>query len=648
MVRPGQGARGATVVLGVAALVVAILSGIAPAGAAPGPRHQDLRHARASVHWVDCKPVHPRCGYVTVPLDRHDASLGTIKIFFELYPHRDTSQPPLETIVSTEGGPGYSTTGSRWWYRDLFKPLMNRHDLLLVDNRGTGKSAPIDCKRLQSYVGSYDRNVGRCGRQLGDAADLYGTHNAVDDLAAVLASLKIDSIDLYGDSYGTFFGQTFAVRHPDLLRSLVLDSAYFVQWPDPWYSDTNRAMVDIVRRACERWPTCAARGDAMDRIQAMLDTLRAHPIVGDAYDGDGVLHHLTFGPGELGQVMSDGATNPVVYRELDAAIRAALGPEKDTAPLLRLLAENTWWGDGGAVRQWSEGLYDAVACNDYPQPYDMTAGHAARVQQYRASIKGLEADDPGIFAPFTVKEWVHYPDHYWDSCLRWPRPSRIDPPLPPHAQYPDVPVLVLSSDLDSLTSPEGARATAAAFPDSTFVSVANSTHVSALADYNRCASVIVRRFVQTLSAGDTSCAAQYSPVRLVDTFAEHAGDLGIGNARRRSAVVAADTVGDAVARWWADYAGHGVGLRGGTFTTRGYSDVFFRLHDYRWVDDVAVNGHAEWDRATGLIRATVSVSGAGGASGTLKMSWYDWEQQPQALVRGTLDGQHVSYSFLAP
>ena len=59
-------------------------------------------------------------------------------------------------------------------------------------------------------------------------------------------------------------------------------------------------------------------------------------------------------------------------------------------------------------------------------------------------------------------------------------------------------------------------------------------------------------------------------------------------------------------------------------------------------------GNAEWDGATGLIRATVSVSVAGGASGTLKMSWYDWEQQPQALVRGTLDGHHVSHSFLAP
>jgi hypothetical protein len=52
-----------------------------------------------------------------------------------------------------------------------------------------------------------------------------------------------------------------------------------------------------------------------------------------------------------------------------------------------------------------------------------------------------------------------------------------------------------------------------------------------------------------------------------------------------------------------NYSGQGVGLRGGTFHTRGYSDVFFRLNGIHWVDDVAVSGHAEWDRTTGLIHA---------------------------------------------
>ena len=63
-------------------------------------------------------------------------------------------------------------------------------------------------------------------RSLVRASDLYGTAFAADDLALVLDALEIDKIDLYGDSYGTFFGQAFAVRHGDRLRTLVLDSSY--------------------------------------------------------------------------------------------------------------------------------------------------------------------------------------------------------------------------------------------------------------------------------------------------------------------------------------------------------------------------------------------------------------------------------------
>jgi hypothetical protein len=128
-------------------------------------------------------------------------------------------------------------------------------------------------------------------------------------------------------------------------------------------------------------------------------------------------------------------------------------------------------------------------------------------------------DQPRVFAPFTSREWVTAPDKYFNSCLEWPALHRVDPPVPPNADYPSVPTLVLAGDLDYLTSPETTRETAAAFPNSTYVEVANMTHVSALADYGRCASAIVRRFVRTLSAGDTSCAARYGEVRLVDRFA---------------------------------------------------------------------------------------------------------------------------------
>jgi pimeloyl-ACP methyl ester carboxylesterase len=637
---------------GAGALVATLLLvGVAPAAAAPGPGSgPPLPGPRLRLDGgVACQgPLHVHCGYVEVPVDRQDSSLGTMQVFFELYPHSDRSAPADGTIVAVEGGPGYSTTGSRSWYLDLFAPLMDRRDLLLMDLRGTGRSEPIDCPGLQSYRGNYLLEAQRCGQSLGDRADLYGSHSAADDLADVLDAMGIDQVDLYGDSYGTFFSQTFAVRHPDRLRSVVLDSAYWVQWPDPWYSDTNRAIINAFRFACERWATCAVRGDPMERVTQFLDDVRAQPIQGTAPDADGIPRQVTVDPGTVGQLLANAATVPDIYRELDAAIRAAQAATPDNAPILRLLAENTWWYGAGALREFSEGLYVATSCNDYPQAYDMTQPTDVRRHQYKAAIQDLQKNDPDIFWPLTVQEWVTYPDHYWDSCIGWPSPSRLDPPVPPDAVYPDVPVLVLSSDLDSLTSPEGARATADAFPNSTFVSVANMTHVSALGDFGRCASRIVIRFVDTLSAGDTSCANRYAPNRLVDRFAVKATNLHIPSLPRRTAVAAADTVADVVARWWDMFGSEGVGLRGGTFSTEGYDHVSFRLHNVRWVTDVRVSGSITWDRTTGVISASVDVGGHGAVEGRLKMHWNDWGREPTAIVTGTLDGNPVSYAFTAP
>ena len=91
---------------------------------------------------------------------------------------------------------------------------------------------------------------------------------------------------------------------------------------------------------------------------------------------------------------------------------------------------------------------------------------------------GWPHNRPGLFGPFRVREWVSSPYGYYDDCLRWPAPHHWVHPVPPHATYPDVPTLVLVGDQDSLTSPEGARDTAIAFPDATFVETANMVHVS--------------------------------------------------------------------------------------------------------------------------------------------------------------------------
>src|SRR5450432_3354649 len=204
-----------------------------------------------------CPVVPAYCGTLDRPLDPTGAVAGRIAIHFEYYPHSGPGKPS-GTLVATEGGPGYPATLSRDAYLALFKPLRRQRDLLLMDNRGTGESGAIDCRELQTAEKWTVELTAACGRSLSSSAPLYSTAYAADDLAAILQALDIRRIDLYGDSYGTYFEQVFAVRHPNILRSIVLDGAYPLNGADyPWYSIYAPAMREKFDIACRRFAPCA-------------------------------------------------------------------------------------------------------------------------------------------------------------------------------------------------------------------------------------------------------------------------------------------------------------------------------------------------------------------------------------------------------
>ena len=90
----------------------------------------------------------------------------------------------------------------------------------------------------------------------------------------------------------------------------------------------------------------------------------------------------------------------------------------------------------------------------------------------------------------------------------------------------------------------------------------------ALADFNGCVSGIVRRFLTTLSAGDTSCASRIEEIHTVPR--SRCGWRGWQSRTSRQGRVGGGRGGaDAFARWWLMYGYTGHGLRGGTFTSAG-------------------------------------------------------------------------------
>ena len=615
-----------------------------------------------------CADVPAYCGRIERPLDPTGALGGRISVYFELYPHT-AEGPSAGTLVATEGGPGYPATESREDYLALFEPLRATRDVVLMDNRGTGKSGAIDCPQLQDAAEWTVELVGACGDSLGERSALYSTAYAADDLAAILEALGAGPIDLYGDSYGTYFEQVFAIRHPHTLRSVTLDGAYPLNGPDyawyPTYAPAMRAKFDL---ACRRSASCSRLpGSSLDRIEPVLEALRRAPFAARAFDDEGREREFEANAARLAIVMFGSAPALATIKELDAAARAFQA--NDQAPLLRLIAETLSGVDSrdpaADPTKWSAGLAAAVMCQDPPQIFDMRLPPALRAADRDRVLAERRRLLPSTYAPFTIDEYRRMPLDYsfLDQCVAWPVAPAGHPAsqvVAPDAAYPDVPALIVSGDLDNMTTLADGAATAGAFPHGHQVIIANGLHVNALPrGRSPCGAQLVRHFIETLEFTDTRCAPAAPPVRLVGVFARRAAELEPAQAlasnqakdlQLRFAAAAALTAGDVVTRMGLSSSGHGLGLRGGRFTlVERHGVQIAHLDAVRWTEDLAVSGTVEKTRGPGGgVRAHLRLAGADSVDGTLEIVWQDDAPEPIADIRGSQSGARVAARMPAP
>ncbi len=639
---------------------------------APPARAQNLEVGSLTLsHCAAVKDSPPRryCGRLERPLDPLQPQGAKISVYFEYYRHTAPGRT-FGVMVAAEGGPGYPSSLSRDDYYALYAPFKDRNDLLLMDNRGTGQSGAVSCPQLQAAERVTTQIIGECGRSLGERAPLYSTAYAADDLAAILDALRLPKADLYGDSYGTYFAQVFAVRHGDLLRSIVLDGAYPLNGPDyAWYPTYAAAMREKFNVACARSPQCARLpGDSMAHILPALQRLRAEPHAASATDADGVLQHFNADPAMLATVMFAAAPAYASLRETDAAARAYASG--DAAPLLRLMAETHAGVDSrdpsGDITRWSAGLAAAVMCQDPPQVFDMTLPVEERRAQFEQRARERAAAQPLAYAPFTLDEYRGVPLDYSfiEQCIEWPAPDAQHPAGkagPADAAYPDVPVLVLSGEFDNITTVADGAAAARAFRRGHQVILANSFHVNALGRARAdCAAGIVRHFWRTLERGDTSCAWRVAEVPLAPDFAATAAQVPPATARAgsqpaesalRCAAAAVQTAADVLTRVRANSSGQGVGLRGGSFRIEHQDDVaHVTLTDVRWTQDLPVSGTLDWHGARESVSGTLSWHAAGTpcADGEVSVNWPQVTSNGLARISGTVAGASIEAELPAP
>jgi pimeloyl-ACP methyl ester carboxylesterase len=569
-----------------------------------------------------------RCGTIRVPLDRTNPSVGTTQVAFAFLPRRDSSRPSLGTLVPNPGGPGVSVIGSsEGQYTGSLAPLLDRRDLLLVDPRGTGRSDAITCKTLGGTALAFSTGeqsvarIGACGRELRARVGSHGSAAVADDIEAVRAALGLEQLDLWGDSYGTFLMPVYAARHPEHVRSIVLNGASPIA-TDPWGRDRLGAAVRGIRLVCAR--TRACNGDAVLRnISRLATRLRSRPV---ARIDEGRLAEIVFTGGD-----------PSVFGQIPAAVASAL--KGDFASLRRLVDNQALKYAAILVHPiFSPAQNLATHCHDYTRAFSYADTPAARRAAYEQALNAIESK---AFWPFSPDGWSQT-SQGGAQCLDWPNDPTAGPPVPAGARFPYVRVLVLSGELDTNSPSAAGRLAAAQFTHATFVEIPNAGHTP-VAD-STCARNLALRFVATLQVNAGACAPTGAPPSVASPAPRRAAELPLVSAKgtiagRRALGLVAVTARDLLEQGGVlELAGTAGGLRGGRYGMR--RDGSVRLLGVRIVRDAAVSGLLHITRA-GLV-GTMRLTGPGVLAGQLQVRL---TESGSSRARGTLSGRRVDFTF---
>ena len=240
-----------------------------------------------------------RCGTVSVPRDFDTPGSGQFKLAVVVV--KSLQQPSLpDPVVYISGGPGSPLTS----YADhqARTPYAPYRDLILVDQRGTGRSEPSLCPDLNTAL--LDANIAIAAavgaEEIEDALakrratyslcrddaiargfnlEEFGTGVTVSDFEWVRRALGIELWNVYGESYGTTVAMTLAARHPASIRSVVLDSVYPPD-PSPVYSANVADARGAFFAACARDQVCSQLfPDLAGTYRDTLDQLDLNPLI---------------------------------------------------------------------------------------------------------------------------------------------------------------------------------------------------------------------------------------------------------------------------------------------------------------------------------------------------------------------------------
>lgn len=462
-----------------------------------------------ALHFTPCTLTHPtrlvsvkaECATLEVP-ENPSGSGRRIRLSIVRDPAISERKAP-DPLFILAGGPGMGAQEMYAGTAQAFARIRRDRDIILLDQRGTGRSAPLECDldpegdRLdgrEPTPEAIDLAVRACLDKLGAGHDLrqYTTSVAVQDLETVRRALGAERIDLYGVSYGTRVAQHYLRRHPDRVRSVVLDGVVppGLALGPAIATDAEDSLQRIFRR-CTAQPACrSAFGDPADTYRSLLAELRAAPREVRLPDPrTGEPRTLRFGHRHLAAVLRLSSYNAAQAALLPVALHEAAAKDNFTplAAALLMLQDSL----EGSI---ALGMHYSVVCSE-----DIPFVRGVDRARLGATYIGVEMID--------VLQRV---------CAQWPR-GAVDADF--HRPLATaVPVLMLSGADDPVTPPAYGEAALKGLADARHVVLADQGHGQLGAP---CMDKLLRAFLAAPEPAklDLKCLDQRGPAPFFTSLA---------------------------------------------------------------------------------------------------------------------------------
>lgn len=607
------------------AAIAAPLAAIA-AGFAAAP-------AQAQLSFPACaQPQGFQCGRVAVPLDHSGSVPGAVSL--NVVRAVASNNPERSAVIALAGGPGQAAAPLATDFASSLAPALATRDLVVFDQRGTGRSNPLSCGAFQRESSSSLQSLaGQCASQLGAGRRFFTTNDSALDIEALRVAGGYDKLVIYGVSYGTKVALAYAAAFPQRVERLVLDSVVTPEGPDPLQRSTFGSISRVLGELCSRSACSGITANATSDLRRVVRQLQRGNLRGSFIRSNGRAASGTFDRDDLLSVLVAGDLNPTLRAELPAALANA--KRGNRWQLTRLVAR---LGGLTASQADDEGvnsaLYAATTCEELPFPWSRDANTSTRVAQLRAALNGIS---PSAFLPFDRSTAAA--STMLELCEGWPNAG----PAPVvNGNLPAAQTLILNGNADLRTPLSDAQAVGARISGSTTVGVPYTGHSVLGSEISEedCAKRAIQQFFggqavsQCTNVDNVFAPVPRAPATLgsAPTVRGTSGRLGrtLATVLMTADDVRRQAIGTSLDLGRTPNAVGG--LRGGRATVS--SSGAQRLRSVQYVAGVKVSGTVSSRGA-----ASLSVRGGGASAGTVKVN------ASGSVVSGSLGGRRFRLTF---